>query len=353
MKIELFKQDVTGVIITWTIEGQMLDDSAVIEMMFGQLGGNLTKKHEVIREGKATRTIEEQMESRISSRIVEKKDKGYVASLAEAKVKKPTNQLKLKRPMLAQKFKGMIPEQYYLQLKYDGNRCLIHNNGERLIAYTREGKENPNLDHILKDIDIPVGMTIDGELYHHGTRLQTIRSWVSRKQENTLKLKYMVYDIMSDSGYSQRFEELKNLNLGESVSLAETTFVGEREEVCIGQALDAARERGYEGLIIRSCTGGYEDGKRSKHLIKVKAWESEEYTIVDIIPSKDGWAILVCITDNGTFKVSAPGPIPEKLEAYRNRNKYIGKQITVEFAYLTKKGIPSQPTAVAYRAQGE
>lgn len=356
MKVTLYKKDVSGTIRVWEIEGTILEGQGLIEISYGTLDGAMLSQIEQVDEGKAARTLTEQVQSRIASRIGRQRDKGYTHKLEEAKVTTPTNQLNLKLPMLAQKFKGEIPDVFYLQHKFDGNRCLVHNNGDRLIAYTRAGKENPNLDHILQDVDIPVGCTLDGELYSHGVPLQTIRSWVSRKQENTKKLQYMVYDIISEESYSKRLETLNNLPLGARITIARTERFT-RDSLAsrggISALLDKAREKGYEGLILRTDGTGYEDGKRSKSLIKIKKWEDDEFLVTDIITSADGWAILVCITNSGTFKVSAPGTISNKEEIFKNKSDYIGKKVTVEYANLTKKGLPFHPVAIAFREDGE
>lgn len=356
MKVTLYKQDVSGAIRVWEGHGFIEGDQGIIDIKYGQLDGAMQTQTEYINEGKASRTLKEQVMSRLASRVGKRRDQGYVNSLEEARSKKPTNQLNLKRPMLAQKFKGVLPDEFYLQYKYDGNRCLIHNSGSELIAYTRAGKRNANLEHILNDVNIPVGCTLDGELYCHNTPLQTIRSWVSRKQEDTKKLKYMVYDIISDKSYSKRLEALKSFTLGDSISLAKTRRIDRNTlelEGGISSLLAKARDKGYEGLIARIDGYGYEDSKRSKSLIKIKAWLDGEFQVIDILTSADGWAILVCMTDKGTFKVSCPGDMQFKTEVRLNKEEYIGKMVTVEFANLTNSGLPFHPVAIAFRENGE
>ena len=98
------------------------------------------------------------------------------------------NAMGLKKPMLAKavdKCKNNFLHNCFIQYKYDGNRCLVHHGENGLVAYSRNGKPMKNLEHILNDINIPKGMTLDGEIYHHGTPLQTIVSWVKRLQPDT------------------------------------------------------------------------------------------------------------------------------------------------------------------------
>lgn len=95
---------------------------------------------------------------------------------------------------------------------------------------------------------------------------------------------------------------------------------------------------------------GYEDGKRSGSLIKLKAWEDQEFPIVDITASADGWAILNCLAPNGKpFTVSCPGDVPFKRYVLMNKDKFIGKDVTVQFAYWTEEGKPFHCVATAIR----
>jgi hypothetical protein len=110
------------------------------------------------------------------------------------------------------------------------------------------------------------------------------------------------------------------------------------------------RKEKYEGTIIRHTPAGYEDGKRSKSLLKLKDWRDEEFLVTNILPSKDGWAILECVQSNGSyFTVTAPGNMAEKQEVFACKENYIGKYVTVEFAYRTQEGIPFHPIAKAWR----
>lgn len=356
MKVTLFKQDVSGAIRVWEGIGSIEGDKGLIEITYGQLCGAMQTQKEYIAEGKAGRTIKEQVMSRLASRVGNRRDQGYVNSLEEAKANKPTNQLNLAMPMLAKDFNGKIPESFFLQYKYNGNRCMITKQDGELIAYTRKGKRNNNLEHILKDIDIPEGTTLDGELYCHNTPLQTLRSWISRKQENTKKIKYMLYDTILEASYSKRLGAILAYNLGDNITIAKTRLLAKNSLASsdsIKSFLDSAIGLGYEGLIIRTDDTGYEAGKRSKSLLKVKKWHDEEFAVVDILSSADNWAVLVCQTDHGVFKVSAPGDMSFKKYVLQNKSQFIGKKVTVQYSELTNKKLPFHPTAIAFREDGE
>lgn len=356
----MYKQDVKGGIRMWSIEGK----GKTIIIQFGQLGGAIQTKEEPVPVGKATRTPEQQLRARINSRIKLQMDKGYVFDLKEAMHNKPTNTLGFRLPMLAQRYdKVTLPGEFYAQYKYDGNRCVIVKHEGCVTAYSRAGKTHKYIEHILDAAkDIPEGMALDGELYCHGQRLQTIRSWIARRQAANTRLEFVCYDHMGAGGYAKRLQELRQLELDHPIRLAPSVLLGgaEASPAALAKLMSAAIASGYEGLIARHPHGVYEPGKRSKHLVKIKPGhmkeiplEEEEFLILDVVPSKDGWGILVCACRGGMFRVSAPGQMHEKYKVMINKEMYIGKLVTVEFSHYTADGIPFHPVALHFREPHE
>lgn len=343
-----------------------------LEMEYGVVGGTAQFQYEDIDDGKAGRDQDEQIESRFNSRINKQLDKGYVENIDIARTMKPVNRLGFSKPMLAKKqedvdINKMKTKPFFLQYKLDGNRCLVHEGVDKLTAYTRNGKEFLTLEHITKHLEgvLPTGVTLDGELYIHGVPLQTIVSLVKRKQVRTEDVEYHVYDIISDEPFSIRYNRLGAI-LSDVVSkpnvpikLVKATAYAPNSPIDLGVLLKAARDRNYEGLMFRSDfklvrgqfqAAGYEDGKRSGSLIKFKDWESDEFEVVNIIPSKDDWARLVCSNPRGeNFTVSCPGEMAFKRYVLDCKHMFKGKKVTVQFAYWTKAGTPFHPTAVAFR----
>ena len=338
--LTLYKNHRNGV-GTWRI----WNEGSVIYIAHASVIGGAEVRHtELVPEGKQSRSLLEQVQHRMASRINKQKDKGYVESYDEA-LKTPTNALNLLQPMLAQPLKrvGKLPSHVNVQLKYDGHRCLITKYGGDLIAYSRQGKYITTIDHILCDIDIEEGMTLDGELYAHGVPLQTISSWIKRGQVDTTKLMYHVYDIMEDEPYSERLRILQELNLRNASQLVPTTAFN-TSDISLPNLVKKAKIDNYEGIMVRTDAAGYEAGRRSSSLIKVKEFLDGEYTIIDVTPSKENWGVLVLQTEEGkVFRASAPGTFERKTEILNNKEKYIGQQAVIEYSLLTKDGIPFQP----------
>ncbi len=344
--IKLYKRDARGLLNFWQVEAG--DQELIIQ--WGVEGGEVQTQYEEVEFGKGTRDEVEQMESRMQSRANKKRDAGYVESREHALKYKAVNALGLPHPMKAKRLdqvKDFSFQRAFVQLKYDGHRCMIARRGNEMIAYSRNGKRITSVNPILRNLDIPDGMILDGELYHHGTPLQTISSWVRRSQPSSERLTYICYDTINpDLGYKDRLhlliDTLKNI---ERVEIAPT--LGSITKGHLKHLMQAARNDGYEGLIIRLDGTGYEDGKRSRNLIKVKEWLDNEFKIIGTTVSRDGWAILRCTTDDGNiFTVSAPGTVEEKTEALTMG--LVGKFVRVEYACLTKDGVPFHPVATNY-----
>lgn len=354
----------------WTVR----EDINGLEIEYGVCGGTPQFQYETIEYGKGGRDQDEQIKSRMMSRINKQLDKGYVYQRIQAETMRPVNALGFVKPMLAKKsedvdMKRLMTRDWFYQSKLDGNRCMVHNAGE-LVAYTRNGKEFTTLKHITDQLKgvLPSDCTLDGELYCHGVPLQTIVSWGKRYQLNTAKLQYWIYDIVSPDPFSERLNELgailanPKLTLGGSISLVNTRRFTPDSGANFGGIsglVGDSRAAGYEGGMVRSDWAlergvfvpvGYQDGKRSGSLLKCKLWDSMEFEIISILPSADEWARLECKNQRGgNFMVSCPGDVPFKRHVLNNKDEYIGKMVSVKFAYWTTDGVPFHPTAEAIR----
>ena len=304
--------------------------------VWGKVGGVQQEKFTEVFENESGRTHSMQVKLEIASKVKRMKDRGYKDTKEEA-MKGATTQDGYHRPMLAAKYDDSpIPHEAHIQYKYDGHRCLMYNDGDKIVAYSRGGQEIMTVQHIKNTIAIPYGCTLDGELYVHGASLQGITSLIKRHQADCIKLKYMVYDSVLHKPFSERFAFLESLQLGPHAEIAPTWKAG---DIHIKQSLDGAIIDGYEGLMIRHDGVPYETGKRSKSLVKVKSWLDEEFIIRDIEESADGWAVLVF--DN--FSATAPGTIEEKTEILEDAELYIGQKARVEYSKLTNGGVPFHP----------
>lgn len=353
-KTEYFAKSATGTLRYWSITGFITRTESErrmgrIEMSHGQWNGEMQGIFENVEFGLAGRSLEEQVLSRVNSRIQSKMKAGYVTSMNDAMMSDRKNILGLERCMTACVYKDHYKKidwkkDNHVQRKYNGLRCNIHRGMDRHIPYSRNGLEFKNLEHIIEDLyDLEEGMTTDGELYIHGVPLQTINSLVKRKQDRTNEIKYMIYDVFMDAPFSDRYDYIKKMKFGPSITVAQTFPVYNHEDAM--EYCNQFIEDGYEGAMFRSDVGQkYENGKRSKSLLKMKKPDDGEFLITDVIPSSEGLGIAVCITKTGKrFDCFAPGTKENKKGWLDNKQEYIGQYLHIEHYGWTLEGKPFQP----------
>lgn len=362
MVTTLYKIDANNLIRVWSISAE----GSVLIIQHGVLNGATQISTERVALNKSGRDIDQQVALAKQSRINKQLDKGYCNTPEEAMNSKGLNASKLAKPMLAQKFRNVKNIDFancFVQYKYNGHRCLVTKQNGKLIAYSRNGKPINSIDHILKDLQwLPEGYTLDGELYLHSIPLQTISSLVRKNQPDSKKLVYVVYDFISamTMPYAARNSCLQDWSVGAttpSICVA-PTFAFSESKMPIKERLAESIANGYEGLILRHGSTGYEPGKRSQSLVKVKQVLDDEFCIVGVRQSADGWAIFECnamprvspaATVFDTFRVSAMGTMQDKYDTWMNRNNFIGKMLTVEFFEWTIDNKPFHPVAIGIR----
>lgn len=344
----LYQKDNQGKLRQWSIWSN--GNTIIVE--HGLVQGAKQQVKEVIIAGLGGRTIDQQIESRINSRINKQIDKGYRYTIQEANEFAHANALNLYKPMLAQQFdkqKKVNTDGAVLQRKLDGNRMLVTKQNGNITCYTRNGKPIETLDHIIDQMDwLDEGQTVDGEVYNHGMALKDINSRMRRKQAATKELNYHIYDIVDDKPFKQRFKiDLGNLITNSNIIIEPFWRI---EDIQIDTLFTMVRKEGYEGLMMRLDDQGYQAGKRSKGLLKIKHRYDAEYLVIDIEVGKNGAGILVMQLPNGqTVKGVAPGTFEQKLHVAAHPEQYVGLLCTCSFAYLTEYGIPFHLTCDRWR----
>lgn len=314
----------------------------------------------------------EQAIAEAESKIRKQYDKGYVDEIPSVG-DTVTNGLGFLKPMLAQPIDKVRDWSYpvYVQPKFDGHRMLATvNHKDEVVLYSRQGKII-DVEHIryslqeLYDNGHWCGTTLDGEIYLHGESLQRISSLVKKPKPESKELVYNLYDIMhTDSPYDERLSDIRQISenaICGKINVTETWFIdpdnGADDELIEFHATFLGR--GYEGTIVRHGDTGYEDGKRSKSLMKKKDFQDAEFRIVSHELGKpdikaDGTyerPVFICEAHNGErFGVTAPGTMQERHQFFLNGlGNYIGRLLTVKFFNLTPDGIPFHPVALRVR----
>jgi DNA ligase-1 len=293
------------------------------------------------------------------------KKKGYYAQEEQA-----ATTLRL-APMLAKKYgdiKGRIPWPVDGQPKLNGVRCLAYRTEEGgPILLQSRGGDAYSVAHVSEALSklLQPGITLDGELYAHGTSLQQILSLCRRPQPDSLLLTYNVYDMAWLHGieraapWTQRKYLLqtwlaKHTHAWGPICGVETFEVTDEESLKAHHARLVAR--GFEGVILRMPEGIYNFGKRSSDLLKYKLYQDAEFPIVGWTTGKGKFAgvpIFVCKAPNGkTFEAVMNGTMEERAQILANAANLIGQQLTVSYFELSDDNTPMQPTGIAIRPPG-
>lgn len=395
----LFKQTTTGKIQQWKVK--VFGNGVISE--FGQTDGKLQETRDVIKSGKnlgkSNETTPEEQAKLKAQQLFDKKVKeGYVQDMTLAQANK--NNLEGVEPMLA--FDADKKEKYltfpaYAQPKLDGFRCITVVENGKATMYTRTQKVINTLPHIVQEIENIFGNTdiiLDGELYNHELKdeFEKIQSYIKRDELHPDReiIQYHLYDVVvGNKDHHQRFSIIRNaleslIHPPISLKLVETTKVCEQND--IDMLFKYWLGEGYEGAMYRSLRMPYEN-KRSAGLLKIKVFEDHEFEIVGVNEgtgkdmgsastftvknhlekvedkSKDRYmangyreefkANIIRKRKAGISKPQKESDYAETKEEYQarreeilnNPEKYIGKQVTVQYQGRSRYGVPRFPQA--------
>ena len=365
----------------------------VIETTHGYVDGKMQVNEKIISEGKNIgkkneTTPLQQAISEAKSSWVKKKESGYseadgvitvggagavagaggddAASVdSETKGTSGANRGKgitedVPSPMLAHDYNKRaksIKFPCFVQRKFDGTRC-VGMPGKGL--FSRNRKAYPHLEHIVAEINkLPPGIVLDGELYSDTLTFQEIVSLVKQEtlkkgaEEKQLQIKFHIYDIINDMPYEQRYANLQmlfNKYKFKNLVLVKTDTCESEERM---KELHAAYvAEGYEGIMLRNKAGLYKNS-RSADLQKYKEFFDDEYEVVDYKEGEgleEGCVLWVCKTPEGKlFSCRPRGTREDRVELFKNGDKYVGKKLTVRFQELTNDKVPRFPVGITFR----
>lgn len=366
---ELQGESTTGKTKVWSVRVFDRDGHGVIETSHGYIDGKKQVNEKVIDEGKNIGKKNEtspfqQAVNEARSAWTKKKESGYAETVQSTTTicsslgKGITADVPL--PMLAHDYNkrgSSIKYPCFVQRKYDGTRCVaIPGQG----LYSRNRKEYPHLKHIVAEIDqLPSDIILDGELYSDTLTFQEIVGIVKREtlkqgdEEKQNQIKFHVYDIINNKPYEQRHSILQTIFHQYNFKNIEyvKTYICNSEAHMKGLHNQYVAE-GYEGIMIRNKIGLYKNA-RSVDLQKYKEFFDDDYEVVDYREGEgqeEGCVLWVCKTPEGKiFSCRPRGTREDRIELFKNGEKYIGKKLTVRFQELTDEKVPRFPVGIAFR----
>ncbi len=374
----LYARTSTGATQEWTI----IVDNNTYKTIYGQKDGQLVTTDPTVcigkNIGKANETSPEQQALKEAKSIFKKKLKeGYKEDINKI------DEQDFFQPMLAKKFIDYQDKVVYplvVEDKLNGIRCVITARG----AFSRTGEQFHCLDHILAELE-PLflehpTLILDGELfnYTYKNKLNAIASLVSvnRKisdvtDEDRTRAKeivqFHIYDGFNivDKGYDLDVSQHSSLlarktgltYVVENYNLVYTIFHPfdyVDSYVQIVELMRKVREENREGLVLKNPDAPYEC-KRSKNMLKLKVFESDEFEVIEFLEGTGNWAgkvkKVVCrLNDpatNGktTFESNIRGSMEELADLWINRKQHEnkGKRVSVDFQEYSEYGIPLIP----------
>lgn len=337
------------------VEGPTPEGFGVMVIEYGLIDGAKQLNRETIKEGKRNTTPYQQAVLEAKARWEkQKKRKGYGLTYDESADKRALSPMLAK--VYAEQAKKVDWDHAWAQRKYNGFRCLIRRVNGDLLGFSREGQVLmvPHILAALEDV-VDDQTVLDGELYKHGMSLNKISKACKRDEpvDLTFEIQYHAYDTMSSLDYLKRQEKLQRIITAADTPLlvpVETKQVTTHDDLMTFQR--QCIEDGFEGAMLRHGEAGYEAGKRSATLLKVKSFEDAEFKIVGYETARgkyEGVPIFICETDQGhPFGVLAPGSMGVKKAFGEKADDFIGKQIKVKYPEYTKteKPVPFQPVAM-------
>jgi ATP-dependent DNA ligase len=121
-------------------------------------------------------------------------------------------------------------------------------------------------------------------------------------------------------------------------------------------------KEGYEGAMVRNLQSVYKLGpSKSNDLLKLKNFDDDEFLVVgatDAGGGHSGAVMWTCETtdtngDKVQFQVTPLGTLEKRREQYKDKDKYIGKMLTVRYMGLNPgTNIPNIAKGVAFRSYG-
>ena len=249
-----------------------------------------------------------------------------------------------------------LPENTWFSLsqKLNGNRCTYYN-GE---FYTRQNKKYIGLNHIKADIDkIPNAKeyVFDGELIYKNNEglsdssaFQKGTGIANNKSESKEELKLVLFDVLpkeefdnkiSKDTYKIRKKHLLDLKQyeTENIEIVQMFYEG-TDQSEIWKWLDYCEQHDMEGCMLNLDTP-YEC-KRTKSLMKIKKFYDFDLQIVGYEEgtgrNKGRLGAFVVDYNGNKVKVGSGYSDEERVNFWNNRDKYIGRVITVKYKEISK-----------------
>ena len=258
-----------------------------------------------------------------------------------------------KHCMLAKSYPEGVkyPNEYYIQEKLNGNRCIAYYNfDEERWEYISRSQKPMRVSFDLRNFDKT--LIYDGEVMRRGRMdnrdFAATSGLINSKYYPKDSLVYFIYDILDDTlTYRERLDVLNKLMnvYSKDVSILRILAVLQiQPNPSLNPDLDALLDkivnRGGEGVILRQHDAPYyhskHSGDRKNYLLKYKRTKTADLRIVGWNEGKGKYegmiGSFICEDDEGIVRVNVAGMTDDIRMS--NPERWIGK--IIEVAYFEK-----------------
>jgi DNA ligase 1 len=297
--------------------------------------------------------IDKDLKTRAGDKIINKAIKDHIPEFSVA---------------LADKYEPKLvdwKDSWFVSRKLDGLRLIavVDENGNSTF-FSRTGKVFDTLDIVsggIKALGI-TNVVFDGELClvddNGNEDFQGIMKEIRKKDHTIPNPSYKIFDMISHEEfyskkglkhkvYEHRYNNLLEV-MRENTCVCLSVLAQEKikDDDHFQEWVKKASDYGWEGVMVRA-NEPYK-GKRSKDLLKVKKFFDDEYEVVDtemgpfryVLNGKEHEEIMlscVMVEHKGyVVRVGSGFSIDQRQEFYKNPDKILGSQITVQYFEETK-----------------
>lgn len=261
----------------------------------------------------------------------------------------------LAEPMLLHKweeYKHLMTYPALLSPKLNGVRATYKASDLSLYSRKRSPFTLPALLEELKRIN----MSMDGELWNPDLSFEELVGIIKAKTDARKDhIQYWVFDRFTKGEYILRLASLMRALASRSTKrIFVVPCIQVNNEAEVDYWFDLImKEKGVDGVVVRTMDYEYQFDIRSKNVLKKKAILSAEFECAGIASDSDTLGPLlafIMVTEDGKqFKVTPDWPKERRAEEFKAGKKYIGQHFTLEFREYTSNGIPKHITSVTAR----
>lgn len=255
------------------------------------------------------------------------------------------------------------PDNWAIELKYDGSRQKLYNQGNQTQMKNKRGIDKTrHFPEVTKETALPEGVTLDGEiitrdeLHPHGNKnvlhkrdggKPVIRrdgqmNFKQKMKMNQYPATFIAFDITEYKG-----ESVKDMPLKERRELLETVVNGLGEEVetsrrydSLDKAWQEVQDDKMEGLILKNPEASYPEG-RTREWVKIKNTEETILTAHSFEEHNKGITIIGEDEVADDHKVTVNGGVSDKVKQEIEEENQA--QVEVSFLQRSKNGKLREP----------